>query len=195
VSVTGRYLGSPRLRYWITDHAVIQFRARASAEHRALDNDALRAVLDDRIADAFSSSTPRIVIDSDKPDEDTTIIEIFDRDDTASIVVLRQHYDRQQLAAITVLTPDMAASSYASGKWTLKEQATAKPEPTFEQKLAAIAKPSTSPPSLAVRLERAVSAEREAKARLVTATRDVQAASSDVELLLAELTASRAEAA
>jgi hypothetical protein len=124
-----------QFRYWITEHAVDRFRERAGDGQHAAPNKALAQLLDARLFNGFASGRVAAVVDSDHPDKETRIVEVEAQDGTKAVVVMRPHKPdayprlncfgdpgRAALAAITVLTPEMAASNYTTGRWKVPMQ-------------------------------------------------------------------------
>ncbi len=137
--------------FHITDHALERFRERVAEEHRALDQGALALLLDDRLWDAHQAGKFTEVVDGDRRDERTWIFQIEARTGHKHFVVTRKYHPGARpalpilggpigcaLAAVTVLTSEMASANYANGIWRV-------PDRRVAEKLAA-AGITASPP-------------------------------------------------
>lgn len=125
---------APRLnrefRFHISIHAVERFRERAEDELRSCTDRDLALILDERVWAAISSDRATDVIDKGQPDENTKIVAIQMRVGQDMHVIMRVARPNgypplktvggpagAALAAITVVTNEMAKRNYASGFW------------------------------------------------------------------------------
>lgn len=148
-----------KFHFHITDHALERFRERVDEERRALNDGALALLLDERLWDAHQAKRFTEVVDRDRADQPTWIFEVEARSGRKQFVVMRRYYPGARpamptlsgsigcpLAAITVLTSEMAAANYANGVWRV-------PDRRVAEKLAAAGITVSAPkgaPSVAV---------------------------------------------
>lgn len=145
---------SREFHYHVTDHALERFRERVDEERRALPDRSLGLLLDERLWDAYQAKKFVEVVDRDRPTERTWIFEIEARSSRKNFVVMRRYHPGARpalpimngtigcsLAAITVLTSEMAAANYANGLWRV-------PNTVMAEKLAGIKAAPPAPPSV-----------------------------------------------
>lgn len=124
-----------RFRFHISLHAVERYRNRAAGDLSRFSQLELAARMDDLLFDAFGASRVKEVIDKDAPRETTKVVEVWPKAGEKIHVVMRVHNpagymkmntaggpDTAALAAITVLTDEMAQASFngEDGRWFTK---------------------------------------------------------------------------
>lgn len=112
-------------RYWIGEHALQQFQHRFP-EFKSMSKDVAAKYLDDRVHDALSSKRYNVVVDKSAAHENTLIVDVVFGRQRGSAVMRHRipgfggHVagpDTPGLGLVTMLTQQMAADSFASGRW------------------------------------------------------------------------------